>query len=380
MTTSVKEFHARLPGAPVLSQALGSYIDLLHACLVTGYNVLPCNITVLAGVATVNVGAAQHALIENMVALIEGVASPAALNGEKRVLARLDDQRYTFAAPGVPDGTAIGSIAQRVAPAGWARPFHDAAAGIAVFKPMSVEASDTHYQVTDSHSLQSSWRVARVRLFESMTSATEGVQAGEGLIYSRSQTASDVRWCVIADGRAVHFLCGDAGGTYEPFLYPYGGFGDAVSYVPGDAFGSFVYPSPINGSWADPGSPGSGVWRRNHLGTAAGVQGQVASLPFTVSGGASGANPADGAVPYLFPRALLENAGAVLRGELPGVGACLSNRGQFISTAGTLKPSGWWERVPGVMINGTPRAVLHFGYPVSAKSRGFVFDVTGPWR
>lgn len=379
MTIPVKEFHSGLPGAPVLADSTNSLIDLLHACLVTGYNVLPCAITVVGGVATVDVGPSQHALDEHMVSLIEG-ASPSALNGEKRVLAKIDATRYTYAAPGVPDGAAAGTISQRVAPAGWERPYHDSGAGLAVFRSLDVEASGLLFQVQDVNSVQSGWRLHRVRIYEDMTDASTGVMAAEALQLSRPVGTVGVKWVALASARTVYLLTTDNSGTYQHTLFPYLAFGDAVTYKPGDAHHGFVMrTSDGQAGLIDPASGGLSYIARNHLGTTQGVQISVSQVPLNVTG-AGGANPVDGAVPYLFPRLLAEgNPINALRGEVPGVGHCLTSRGTEIA-ASAPKHSGRWERVTGVQVKGTARTLLHFGYPGTLYQRGWVFDVTGPWH
>jgi hypothetical protein len=93
----------------------GDVGSVWRSCLVSGFALTGCTITVAGGVATVNTGGAQHGQMQHGVALIEGCAA-AAMNAEHRVLAVLGPNEYTLAASGA-------GMSQRVAPAGWAEPF-----------------------------------------------------------------------------------------------------------------------------------------------------------------------------------------------------------------------------------------------------------------
>lgn len=387
MTFPVKEFHSGLPGAPVLADTTNSLIDLLHACLVTGYNLLPCAITVVGGVATVDVGPSQHALDEHMVSLIEG-ASPSALNGEKRVLAKIDATRYTYAAPGVPDGAAAGTISQRVAPAGWERPYHDSGAGLAVFRSLDPEASGYFFQVLDIARTFSTTRVARVRAYSAMTAVDAGALEAEGEQFRAVQSMGAVKWVLVASARTVYlFFATATSGGFVNSLFPYVGFGDFNSYAPADAHRAFVAVSVTGSSVWNPrlmAIYGTQAHRyaRDYLGTTSGREGSAADLGLSYSG-SLGASPVDGSVPYHFPRHLTESIGGAqaLRGEAPGIGVCYTNRGGVIGDSAP-KVSGTWERVAGVQINGTSRNVLHLGAASSSSTavRGCVIDVTGPWH
>lgn len=107
------------PGAPVLNNTLGAVCEVLDTALVNGFNVRSCTIAVSAGVATVT--ASSHGYLPNRVIGIDG-ATPPAVNGRKAVTI-LDANRFTFAAPGVPDGTVSGSTTCRRPGLGWSIKF-----------------------------------------------------------------------------------------------------------------------------------------------------------------------------------------------------------------------------------------------------------------
>lgn len=112
MTLPVKYYHSGQRGAPVLSGTAGALKTLLQTCLVSGFGLVTVtSITVADGVATAAVNSGDSFSTDAPV-LISG-AMPGALNGEFRVLTS-GLANFTFAAPGVPDGAASGTITAKV--------------------------------------------------------------------------------------------------------------------------------------------------------------------------------------------------------------------------------------------------------------------------
>lgn len=145
MSTRVKIYSSKWQaGAPSLVNGNEADVsNVLRGCLVNGFALSACTISVANGVAIVTTpgpsGQMQHG-----VARIEGCAV-AAMNGDHRVLEVLTANTYTLAAPaGVPSGNLAASgseIAQRVAPAGWAEPF---GAGTKIFQSAELQGP-RHY-------------------------------------------------------------------------------------------------------------------------------------------------------------------------------------------------------------------------------------------
>jgi ABC-type glutathione transport system ATPase component len=118
--TTVNYFHNLQSGAPQLDGLAGSGISVLDAALVNGWGLQTATIVVSGGVATLTTPV-PHVFELQQVAMVAG-ATPAGLNGRKRVLSRTSST-ITFAAPGEPDGAATGAITVVLAPAGWEKVF-----------------------------------------------------------------------------------------------------------------------------------------------------------------------------------------------------------------------------------------------------------------
>ena len=102
-------------GAPSFSNTVGAFTSLLDACLVNGFNARTVTISVTGGVATAT--ASAHGYLADRKLLIEGAAN-GSLNGVKRISTVPSSNVFTFPAPGVADGTALGTITSKRAPLG----------------------------------------------------------------------------------------------------------------------------------------------------------------------------------------------------------------------------------------------------------------------
>ena len=122
--TAGKLFNENLPDAPVLNGVAGSLIDLLTACLVTGFGLRTAvSLVVSGGVATLTLAnEAKNANRLHTVVLVEGVTGAlTALNGEQKItFASPTELKFATAAA---DGTATGAITVKTAPAGWEKKF-----------------------------------------------------------------------------------------------------------------------------------------------------------------------------------------------------------------------------------------------------------------
>lgn len=167
MSTSVKVFASTDPGALVLSGTAGALSTLLKTYLVDGRGsgaVATLNVT--AGVATATYSAG-HPFAVGSVGEFAG-ATPSGLNGQKRILS-VATNSVTFAAPGIADGAATGSITSKLASAGWQQVF--SATNVTCLKPAVPEATGCVLRVDDTGTTN-----ARVRAYEAMTDVGTGHQ------------------------------------------------------------------------------------------------------------------------------------------------------------------------------------------------------------
>lgn len=236
---SVKYFHSGMADAPVLNGVSGSLITVLDACLVNGFSLRSVDaMAITSNVATVTISAG-HGYEVDAVVLIEG-ATPAALNGHKRVLSATLNT-LTFAATGVPDQSATGTITARLAPAGWLKAF--SGAQLAVYRSPHLAGTQMALRVDDTASQN-----ARAVGYEAMSDLNTGfgafpmsVQVAGGLYWPKANSSATTArpWLVVADDRTFYVWVntGTAGFSEEGFVY---GFGDFTSTKGGDPYACFI--------------------------------------------------------------------------------------------------------------------------------------------
>ena len=228
-------FDSSQVGAPVLSGSAGALRAVIKACLVDGFGAGPvATLTVSGGIATATYAGA-HPFKVGYVAQFAG-ATPAGLNGNKVILS-VTGTSVTFAAPGVPDGAATGTITSKAAPAGWQELFAGALTNVIALKPSVVEATGCVLRVDDTGTIN-----ARVRAYEAMSDISTGVgmtplesQAAGGLWWPKSATANATAraWILVADARGFYLAVAPAGSDCYTLLY----VGDIASLRSGDAYG-----------------------------------------------------------------------------------------------------------------------------------------------
>ena len=382
-------FDSTQTGAPVLSGTAGALATVLKACLVDGFGAgAVVSLVVTAGVAKATYSA-SHPFRAGTVGRFAG-ATPAALNGDKPILATTANSA-TFAAPGVPDGAATGTITSRMAPAGWQELFAGTVADVLVIKPTAVEATGCVLQVSDSQPTN-----ARVRAFESMSDAVTGVgpippdgQVAGGLFWSKSNSpgATARPWMLAADARGFYLAVAPQG-ALDRFTLFYAG--DLVSYKPGDAWGYVITGNVTDQTsvswlpdgccgWSSRNARGGMYLAKSHTGIG---QAALASRYGAHHNGPS-AEAYAGTSGYSwgnFPNGpnnglmtgLLEVYSQGLRGTLPGLLHPFQDLGNAFATG---------DQVVGTDdYAGRSLRALRVGTPSSGGSTGAVLiDVTGPW-
>lgn len=238
MTTKTKSFSSTMTGASVLSGTPGAKIAVLDAVLVNGFgSTSVVSLTVAGGIATATYSGG-HPFDADTVSLWAG-ATPAGLNGEKRILTK-GANVVTFDATGIADVTATGTITSKVAPAGWTKAF--AGTNLAVYKSSSVEGTGFYLRVDDTGTTS-----ARVRGYETMSDVNTGTGpfptvaqiAETGLWWSKSNAASAAArpWRIYADDRSFAFCVKNADTTSEAQSV---GFGDFLSLKSNDPYACFI--------------------------------------------------------------------------------------------------------------------------------------------
>ena len=394
MSNVIKFLHSGMLGAPAWSNAADTSIATLDACLVNGFNPQTATgVTVSANVATMTF-AGNHGFDVDSVVLVAG-ATPAGLNGERRVVSAATTTTLTFAAPGVPDGAATGTITARYAPLGWSKPFSGTNA--AAYRSTDVTGTQMWLQLRDDVSST----MVTARGFESMTSTSDGAGQfpGIGAFFWPKSNGGSAPWLLIGDSKTFYLLRQHFSGT----AFASGsvvGFGDFVSFSANDAWRCFVSSHSFGSLASTIGASGSeGSLELSHATTAySGISaprnrnGAPGAVSFTktmeaymatnaivVSGGTTNpGGPAFATYPspanqgLILSRVVLAEGGGP-RGYL---------RGLFHTPQNCHASFGQMERINGQgAFAGRRLMALKCGSAAGTVSQGVVFvDITGPWE
>lgn len=255
----VKWITNAMRGAPQISGTAGTLIGALDAFLLTGWGTATAiSVTVADGVGTATFTEGSY-FEDGAVVLIGGVTSPAALNGEARVLSHTNTS-ITFETDAV-DGTATtsGSITFKYAPVGgWEKAF--SGTNLAAYRSTDPQSPGHFLRVADTGTT-----AARVVGYESMTDVNTGsgpfptaamISGGAYLPKSNSANATAVRYVLVADSRALlHSIFPGTSSNPIYLVSNVHGFGDPVAAAPsGDTWGTFLSAS---GSASSPSQEGS---------------------------------------------------------------------------------------------------------------------------
>lgn len=393
-STAVKWIRHDMRGAPeIKGNAPGALIAALKALLVTGSgSTTALSVSVEAGIATATLNAGSS-FTEHAVVLVAG-ATPAALNGEARVLTASNAQ-ITFATT-APDGLATGTITIKNAPAGWEEVF--SGTNKSVFRSTDPTGSRFYLRIDDSSGL-----FARVRGYETMSDIDTGTglfpldaQIATGGGYWHKSTASNttaIPYLLAADAKlllqAVCFgVANVASNTATAVL----GFGEGVALNPaGDAFAAvlsatgsssssgFQYGG-LSGASIDSATSGAATFARGWQGLGSAVYARPVpeggSVTMLSGGdGTLGIAPGrvDGAI--RMARMMLKDQGTNdLRAVVPGchfVPQVLDN---------SLFPTPFALIDGAGALAGRNLAAVHVGSSSGSRNGTAFVDVTGPWR
>lgn len=386
-TYPVKYLHRSMHGAPVLTGTAGALISVLDACLIDGFGAVTlAAATVASGVATCTVNAGDS-FADGDVVLVSG-ATPAALNGEHRVLPGPTNTSFQFAT-GAADGTATGAISAKYAPVGgWEKTY--SGTNIAVYRSTDPLATGFYCRVDDTGTT-----MARVTGYVTMSDANTGTelfptaaQIAGGGYWHKSNTADTVArpWRVAADSRLFYL-------SVRPYRDAYGscwrGFGDMLPLAPGGDGWACALSASGNYAAIVDGSTEGGF-------DSAQMGPSSVYLPRGYQQAAAGA-VASAAAPYTGSVANRSGSDATLGAYAANVsGALLLSRYRLDNPARAVVPgmyhipqSGALAAISdGALLDATDdlagRRLLAIGrsgqnYNMAITGVGLI-DITGPWR
>ena len=383
----VHTFDSTMTGAPVLSGTAGALRAVLKSCLVDGFGAgAVATLTVAAGIATASFAGAHPYRVGTIAQF--GGATPAGLNGQKRILSTTASA-ITFDATGIADGAATGTITHKVAATGWQEMFAGSVTNVLCLKPAVVEATGCVLRIDDTGA-----KNARVRAYEAMTDASTGVgptplesQLAGGMFWPKSSAASTLaRTCyLVADERGFYLAVAPAGSDRYTLLYG----GDIASLKSGDAYGYLLtgnQADQTNASAVPDGCVGyshrsarTGAYLvRAHtaIGQSTAAQrigahhnGSTADVYAGTAGYSVGAYP-NGPNNGLMTGALELHALGI-RGTLPGLLHPVQDCGNAFATGAIVDGTG--------DLAGRRLMAIRTGPPASGTAGTAFLDITGPW-
>ena len=393
-TYPVKWITSSMRGAPPISGTPGSFVAALDAFLNTGWGAANAITVSVSG----GVGTAQFAdgvfFEDHAVVLFGGATTPAALNGEARVLSHTNNS-ITFETD-APDGVATTgtAITCRYAPVGgWEKKY--SGTNLAAYKSTDGQAHGHFWRVDDTGTT-----AARMVGYETMTDVNTGSGAfptaayiaGGGYVYkSVVASAAAARYSLAADSRTV--LLGLEPGTSSVATNRSAnirGFGDAIALAAsGDVWASFCSFTGSNLGVFNVGalsggptsnSSGFSCFPRAYSGLGASVVGEVS--PFSGTAGTmSGADSYMGAAPSVVDGQIKlskvfikESGNNPARAIAPGV--------VYVPQTGIagLVSGGDIALGAGDFSGRRLMAVLCGPSPNSPPTAAAFLDITGPWR
>ena len=383
--TQPNYFDSSEAGAPTLNNVAGSLLEVLRACLKNGFNTKTVtSIVVASGVATATAASHGYLSTYGKLLLIEGSTEPL-LNGRKQPLS-VATNTFTYAAPGVADGTYTGTISAKRAPLGWTEPYTDT--NKAIFARSAPEASAQMLRVLDTAAAPASAIAARVFMVEAATGidtytgqGPTQVQLADGLAWFKgANTATAKRWAVAGNDRFLYLITESGSNTARNQV---GWFGDAQSFKSADAYCGVIGGS--NGVSEVTSVSATPIYCRTLIAavststfyiarlsgqTGGAVRAQLVGFIDNTSLGAVGPaplGPVDGGFVLQKPQLFIEEGGInPVRGIVPGLAAPMAKN-----------PYTTLQIVGGFTGDNSTYLTVH----TLASSDGscFLIDLTGPW-
>lgn len=244
MTFPVKWFSSSMQGATLLSSGTagaahtvtqGSLIDLLKACLVTGFGSLSASSAVYDSASSTITFTTASAHAYQIDQIVESSGwNESAFNGEFRV----KSVTSTTVTVGLDNGTptvtsATGSGSVKIPGLGWVVEFEDAVTYRCIFK--RVAAGATAYRLLVDNSAWTGWNnnashLAKVSVITDVTDINTYTTIIEQR-WPASHNYASSNWYLVGDGLMFYFAPAFAANGARELVY----FGDINSIRPGDA-------------------------------------------------------------------------------------------------------------------------------------------------
>lgn len=240
MANEIFFFDSTDVGSPTLNNAAGTIVSVLDACLVNGFNSKSVtSVVVASNVATATCTSHGFVAVQGKYVEIAG-ATPSGLNGIKIVTSVANANTFTYAAPGISDQTATGTITAKRAAIGWGKTF--SGTNKAVYRSADSAGTRLYLRIDDTNAGVATATDARAVMYESMSDVDTGTgpaptaaQLSGGQFWNKGpNTATAKVWILVGDGRFFYFFTANSNASSAMVTQ---GFGDLVSYRAADAYG-----------------------------------------------------------------------------------------------------------------------------------------------
>lgn len=382
-------FDSTEAGAPTLNNVAGSLLEVLRACLINGFGAKAVtSIEVASGVATATASAHGYMATYGKILLVEG-ATDAGLNGRVQPTA-VTTNTFTYAAPGVADGTYTGSITAKRAPLGWVELF--TGTNVAVFERTDVEATPWQLRINDSAAAGATAIDARALVVGGATDVDTYTDVGSrDWFWSKgNNTATARKWALVGTSRGFYLAVGLGSGQAYRHLMHFVDFdsldgpadGDCMSAGAAVAVNGGVSPQ-TNASLLGPISNtalAAPDWYPRSARSSAGVLNTKVSLVgYTNSPYDSGAvnnttipTPI-GVVPFAYPVPMVEERAG---GATPIVGMAPGMAGIIAK----MPYADLQVVMPVAMGRSFLALTTSSGWGASSTGAQVLIDLTGPWN
>lgn len=373
-------------GIPTLNNVAGSLLEAIRACAVNGFNSrVVTSIVVAGGVATATAASHGYSAAYGKLLLVEG-APESLLNGRKQPLT-VATNTFTFAAPGVADGTYTGTISAKRAPLGWIQPY--SGTNKAIFARSVIESNIGMLRVDDAGAT-----FARVIIVNGVTDVdtfteqapTQVQLAGGGYWGKGENNATAKPWCIVGNDR-FFWLFSPGHTSASPGVYGAGAyyFGDLAGLGMADSYATVLAAAESYGSAGLKTSQGALMqalstaptsYARVSLRAQTGSVGaaRLGQVGITSNGSISG-HPSFGQISsdrivISMPVYAAEETTFLVRGTVPGF-ATLMARAPFagLGSFALIDP-----------IAGEQKRFLSVLCSAAAAESNLLIDLTGPWH
>jgi hypothetical protein len=381
MANEVVWYHSDETGAPTMNNVAGSTINVLDACLISGFNgKTMTSLVVVGGVATATVSA--HGYETGKIVLVAG-STPSALNGRKKIT-MTGANTFTFPAVGVSDSTASGTITVKRAPLGWTKLY--TATNKAIYQRTDPTATEMLLRIDDARTAAPEY--SRALMVES-ASDVDTYSGASPLSISTPDigqywgagpnSTTPKKWVLVGDGKTFYFFTEHTSYSYVSYNALHTSvFGDIFSFRAGDA-----YNCVISGSHTPNGqddfiqanlSAALVIARQwNQLGAAEACRHLPTSLSNPIGGSSNPVypSPVDNGMVFLDTAFVQDNSGTFnypIRGVFRGLKIPLGRVPTTLHR--TILPA----------VEGSDREILLISAVAQGAVGGFGFDITGPWE